>query len=289
MFALKKAIFTSVSVLTLSIFLVVASQDLQIFPGAFSSLKGAESERRPAPDGFESFFIKTSDGNKLNVWRLGASYSSQYQNLALGEKYKAAIIFHGYNGSMHGFTGIQEWFRDMGIVSYAFDYRGFGLSSGWPSETGLYRDGEAVWGEVMRREGRIAPEEVVVLGVSLGTAPAAKLARDHTVGALVLVSPYTSLQDVVRAKPLLKYLAPLVWYKFPTREYVLQLENTCTILTHGMRDKIIPFSHSKSIIEASRGKVKLLTELSQEADHQDLFHIVKPKLAQLLKRCQEQE
>ena len=75
------------------------------------------------------------------------------------------------------------------------EYRGYGGNPGSPGEAGLYRDGEAAmrW---LAAEG-IAARDVIVVGNSIGSGPATEMALRHDVAALMLVSGFSSLPDVV--------------------------------------------------------------------------------------------
>ena len=114
---------------------------MQVFPNLTQSLfseKGARSADK-VPEGVKSFVIKTSDGEELETWRMSATQKDKNYP-------KMAIVFHGNAASVRTTYGYQDALNRVGIPSYSFDYRGIGRSTGWPSEKGLYKDSEAVWG-----------------------------------------------------------------------------------------------------------------------------------------------
>lgn len=82
----------------------------------------------------------------------------------------------------------------------AIDYRGFGDSKGTPTEDGLVLDSRAAWDWLISNGAR--PEDIVIVGHSLGTAISSKLAvalaeeGTHFKG-LALLSPFASLHTVV--------------------------------------------------------------------------------------------
>src|SRR5690606_31161327 len=117
-------------------------------------------ERTSLPPGVESVFVKTPDEKQLEVWRL-----------AVAESRYVAIVFHGNAGDVENFFVFQQYLQTLGITSYGFDYRGFGKSSGWPSEEGLYIGSDTVIDYVLDKEG-VDPDSLILVGVSIGSGPA---------------------------------------------------------------------------------------------------------------------
>jgi fermentation-respiration switch protein FrsA (DUF1100 family) len=121
------------------------------------------------------------------------------------------------------------------------EYRGYGASanSGDPSEAGVYLDAEAAL-DALRARG-IGPDRVVLSGASLGTGIAVEMARRGRGAALLLVSPYTSLPDVV---------SDATWGLLPGRLVLADSFDTLdklgsvrvpTLVVHGDADDIVPF------------------------------------------------
>jgi pimeloyl-ACP methyl ester carboxylesterase len=74
---------------------------------------------------------------------------------------------------------------------YLVNYRGYGGSTGRPTEAGLREDALAIYDELQRRH-----EDVAVMGRSLGSGVAVQLASERPVERLVLVTAFDSLADV---------------------------------------------------------------------------------------------
>jgi fermentation-respiration switch protein FrsA (DUF1100 family) len=90
-------------------------------------------------------------------------------------------------------------FQDKGYGFVALEYRGYGNSSGTPSEHAFYDDGRLVLNTIV--EDMHVPESSVILyGESIGTGVATKLAVERQVAGLVLQSPYTSVADAARRR-----------------------------------------------------------------------------------------
>lgn len=222
---------------------------------------GQRNKKIPPP--VEGSFIESTDGTRLEVWRHPPRRKSELSSYV-------AVIFHGNGGPVENFIFSQMWFAELGIASYDLDYRGFGRSGGWPSEKGIYRDSDAFWEYVVQRE-NLEPSQIIVLGISVGSGPAARIAALHQPKLLLLSSAFTDLKSAARAQPVLGVLAPFVWYKFPTIDYVRKLERTDLLLAHGLRDRIVPPNHSELLEDAYSGTGRVRRVFSEEADHNSAF------------------
>jgi len=90
-----------------------------------------------------------------------------------------------------------------------FDYRGYGLSTGRSNEASLVADSRAAY-DWLRRSG-VQPSQIVVIGQSLGDAPAAQLSASRPVRALALISPFTSLPGALADQLHLDWLRHMPW------------------------------------------------------------------------------
>lgn len=257
------------------IVLLIVTQSIQVFPGAlFSIFNRRTRDASTLHPGMESSFIETADGKSIEVWRLPCTEAPPVPPYV-------GVVFHGNGGSLENFLFPQLWFQELGLTSYGFDYRGFGKSSGWPSEEGLYLDSDAVWRYIMERE-KIDPKCIVVCGISLGGAPAARIASKHKVKALILVSAFTGIKQVIKEQSLIGLLAPFVWYKFPTIDYVRGLKDTQLILACGGGDEIVHSSHAQELADAYAGTGKVKHLICESAGHNATFFALKRELAAAL-------
>lgn len=154
--------------------------------------------------------------------------------------------------------------RGFGVV--LAEYRGYGLSKGRePSEEGLYLDAEAVLDALSFRG--IGADRIVLWGTSLGTGVAAEMARRGRGSALVLVTPYTSLPDVVTAVVPMIPANALMPDRFETFTKLRDIRCP-TLVIHGDADEIVPFRMGQQIANAHRN-----TRLLRVAGghHGDLF------------------
>lgn len=136
------------------------------------------------PPGFRLVHTQTDDGLRLSAF---------YRAAQPGQR--TVLFFHGNGDNLLGAIEATRGFAANGNGLLLAEYRGYGGNPGSPGEAGLYRDGDAAmrW---LAAEG-IAARDVIVVGNSIGSGPATEMALRHDVAALMLVSGFSSLPDVV--------------------------------------------------------------------------------------------
>jgi uncharacterized protein len=191
------------------------------------------------PDGFVRVTLRTSDGLDLAaVWR--APQPGQ----------PVAVFFHGNGDSWAGAALATQALAAAGYGVLAPEYRGYGTNPGEPSEEGLYRDGRA--GLQWLGQQGIAPARTVLIGNSLGSGVATQLATERPVGALVLVSPFTSVPDVAAEK---FWWLPVHWLardRFDNLAKIGQVKAPMLVL-QGLADSVIPPAQAERLAKAREG------------------------------------
>lgn len=201
---------------------------------------GREIQTTPRDHGldYEALTLTTPDGERLDAWFVPKPQARG-----------TALVLHGNAGNMsHRMDTIVMFYR-LGYSVLIFDYRGYGRSTGQPSEEGLYQDAQTAWAYLTRARG-IAPGRIVLFGESLGGAVAARLAAEERTGALVLSSVFTSAREF--AADIYPWLPTrwLVRMNYDTRAALARVR--CPVLVaHSPDDEIIPFSHGKRLFEAA--------------------------------------
>jgi fermentation-respiration switch protein FrsA (DUF1100 family) len=123
--------------------------------------------------------IVTEDGERLDGW---------WSPPPAG--HGVAIFFHGTPGTLAYTAWTLSDLAQAGLGVLAIDYRGYGGSTGKPSEAGLRADARAAFDFAHRA----APEaRIALFGESLGTGVAVALAGDRPVAGVLLNAPYASL------------------------------------------------------------------------------------------------
>jgi len=105
------------------------------------------------------------------------------------------LIVHGRSANIASRAQIMRRLIADGMGVLMFDYRGYGASPGHPTERLLDQDTLEAY-RWLRRRG-VPAKQIVVVGQSLGNGPAAFLAAQEPIGALLLVSPFTNLPQAL--------------------------------------------------------------------------------------------
>lgn len=188
---------------------------------------------------FTPITITTADGERLHAWWLRASAP------------RALIVyFHGNGGNLSVWAPIVSDVARRGFEVLAFDYRGYGLSTGHPTEQGLYRDADAILDHAWNMSSR-AGTPVVYWGRSLGTAVAAYAASKRPPNGVVLESGFPDARSLVRSSPLLAFLALFSTYRFPTAAFLDAVHRPALVI-HGDADGVIPFARGSALFDGLR-------------------------------------
>jgi hypothetical protein len=152
---------------------------------------------------------------------------------------RTIVHFHNNRDTADGLLDVARALRDRGFDVVLAEYRGYGASPGRnPTEEGLYCDAEAIL-DLLATRG-VGADRIVLWGTSLGTGVAAEMARRGRGARLVLVSPYTSIPDVITdAVPFLP-AGLLVPDHFDTLSKASAIR-VPTLVVHGDADEIVPF------------------------------------------------
>ena len=185
--------------------------------------------------GAQTLTLATPDKQQIVAW---------YQPAQAG--HLVYLYFHGNGGNL---SDRATLFREMvadGSGLLAIDYRGYGGSSGSPTETGLLIDGETAYAKLVAEA--IASARIVLIGESLGSAVAVAVAAKHPEHALVLDSAFSSASDV----------AALQYPMFPVRLLMMDsfeswkrigAVHAPKLFVHGGKDVVIPLSSARKLYD----------------------------------------
>ena len=257
------AIFVAVVYVAIVALLYVFQSRLLFFPDI-----GREVPTTPRTVGlaFEDVWLDVEPSVRLHAWYVPRS-----------EAKGVALILHGNAGSIALRVDWLRMFHQLGYASLVVDYRGYGRSSGAPSEQGTYADAQAAWDHLVRVRGFHA-REIVIVGESLGGAIAAWLAARTAPRALVLQSAFTSVTDVAASIYPFFPVRAISRFNYDTRAAVRDVAAP-VFVAHSRADEIIPFRHGQSLYEAARAPKGFL-ELS--GGHNEGFIFVRPEWVESL-------
>ena len=184
---------------------------------------------------YREISIPTSDGETLCAWYLDRS-----------DPLAEIVFFHGNGGNLS--TGRLDFLLALyrnGYSVFIFDYRGYGKSTGSPSEQGLYLDSQAAvsyfWKYLHQDH-----NQVVYLGRSLGGVAAACAASLHSPDGIILEGAFPDKDTLLAHYPLLRFLALFSRYKLSTVDFLRDVR--CPVLViHGERDSVVPLAVGKKL------------------------------------------
>jgi alpha-beta hydrolase superfamily lysophospholipase len=215
--------------ISICVLLFIIQERLLFFPDKMNKDAAFKFDQK-----FEDLYITTKDGVRLN----GVLFKSNKPE---------GIIFylHGNGGSVESWGEIATKYTSQHFDCFILDYRGYGKSEGKiTSERQLHEDVQFVFDEIKARH---QYNKIIVLGYSLGTALAAKLASVNDVDMLILQAPYFSMTDVMNDH---YHIIPpfILRYKLETFRYVKNCRMPVVIF-HGTGDKLINYQSSVRLKE----------------------------------------
>lgn len=131
--------------------------------------------------------LKTADGEDIVVWWIPPRAPGK----------PVFLYFHGNGGNLSYRPKRFALLSEDGAGVMAVSWRGYGGSTGSPTEEGLMADARAAYASV---RSRVDQKRIVLVGESLGAGVAVKLAAEVPVAALILDSAYSSISDVAASK-----------------------------------------------------------------------------------------
>lgn len=208
--------------------LFLIQRDLQYFP----------SRHDPAPDalglvGVERLHLATPDGETLVLWHSPAPVGRP-----------TVLFLHGNAGSIADRAKRLAYYQSRDLGAAFLSWRGYGGSSGSPSEAGLLADARAAYDYLVGIG--TAPESIMLVGESLGTGAAVPLAATVPVGSVVLEAPFTSAAAVARLAYPWVPVGLLMKDQFRSYSLIDQIDAPLLVL-HGERDGVIPFGFGKDL------------------------------------------
>ena len=240
---LQSAIFIIVSVwVLLSVMLHFFQEHFIYFP---------QSEIVATPEvislDYEELTLTTSDGIEINAWWIPHSNA------------RATLLFlHGNAGNISHRLDSINIFYQLGLSVLIIDYRGYGKSTGKPSEQGTYIDAETAW-RYLIDEKKIKNNEIIIFGRSLGGAVASWLAEKYPSAALILESNFTSIADI--GSHYYPYLPTkmLARIKYPSIDRMSNIKSPLLVI-HSADDDIVPYKFGKQLFEKAN-KPKLFMDI----------------------------
>ncbi|CAF0830008.1 unnamed protein product [Rotaria sordida] len=204
---------------------------------------------------YESIYLQTPDGEFIHsywIYQMGEVNSTM-----------TVLYLHGAGGNIsHRLEVLRLFYENLHCNILIIDYRGFGKSSGSPTELGLYIDAQTAYDYLIYKQ-KILPENIIVLGTSLGASVAIQLVSDplNHVKLAIFENAFISVPEI--AKYFLTYAKSVIGitksigfiYLFDSLTKVRRIECPCMYLT-GLLDPIIPPWMSNTLYNETRSSSK---------------------------------
>jgi alpha-beta hydrolase superfamily lysophospholipase len=226
---LKKMILWTLGIYVFIILAIYAMQKYIIFQP--EKLKREYQFQFENP--FEEFFIKTPDEKTLNA----LLFKTQKTRKGL------VLYFHGNADNLQRWGKYQVDFTSRGYDILLMDFRGYGKSTGKPSEQKFYEDAKLMYEWVLKKYSK---DEIIIYGRSLGCAMASYLATKVDVRKVFLETPFYSANQLLKDRGEL-FIFPFDFkYDFPNYKH-LQKINEPVIIFAGTKDWVVPNSSTEQL------------------------------------------
>ncbi|MGB0203507.1 MAG: alpha/beta hydrolase [Neptuniibacter sp.] len=174
-----------------------------------------------------------------------------------------ALIYFGGNAEdvSRNLESFQATFP--GYSLFLMHYRGYGGSDGEPGEEGLYQDARALYDHVNQSH-----EDIVLIGRSLGSGVATRLAAETLPDKLILITPFSSVEDVASEIYWGFPVSLLLKDKYLSWQYAKQVQASTSIIV-ATDDKVIPMHSSMKLFDSFKPGLAQVYELDK-ANHNNI-------------------
>ena len=187
---------------------------------------------------YKDVYFTSQDGKKLHGWFF-----------PLEKELPVLLFYHGNAGNIsHRLENISLLLKN-NVPAFIFDYRGYGKSSGNPSEKGLYLDGLAAYDYLIQKE-KISPDRIILFGRSLGASIAIDVSLKRKVRSIIIEGAFTSTREMAKTIPLFNLLSPFLPANYNNLEKVAQI-SVPKLIIHSEDDEIVPFAMGRKLFDTA--------------------------------------
>jgi predicted esterase len=227
--------------------------------------------------------IKTIDGELLDAMFYNKSKNPSYEN---------DIIYLYHHGNT-GWIGLVlesntcKYLTNYGSL-FVYDYRGYGKSTGKPTDDGLFIDSVSVWNFLVK-EKKVDPKRIIMFGHSLGSSVLSNLTKHLLENnkkyseTLILQNPFSSIDHV--CNDIVPWVGKFVQLDFKTDETFSQIDkltsNLKIFIIHSDEDELINKSHSYAIasrIKNNKNRIIIVPGTHDDPEYTEEVHKVLTKV-----------
>jgi hypothetical protein len=215
---------------------------------------------QPHPAAYRLATLALEAGGPVETYRIPTAYGAIAAAWLPNPQARYTLLYsHGNGEDLGDDIAILAEYRRAGFAVFAYDYNGYGLSQGRPTEAAVYGDVEAAYG-FLTTQLHVPPAQVISFGHSLGAAAAIHLAAHRPVAGLIAHAPFVS------AFRLVTQVQIVPWDKFNNASEIQRVH--CPVLViHGRRDEVIAFRQGERIFRLANEPKRFLR--MEEAHHND--------------------
>lgn len=206
----------------------------------------------------ETVEIPSTNNSKLSAWYFPVT-----------DARGTVIISHGNGGNISHRVPLIGMLIRNNLSVLAYDYQGYGQSTGEPSIKNICQDGLAAYDYLVTTRD-INPSKVIVYGESLGGAVTSYIANHRKVGAIILQSTFSSLPHIARARiPLMKLYPSSLFPDKLDNTQMLAKDHAPVLIVHGKQDKLIPIEEAE-LLNSKLADPKTFVAI-EGAGHNDVY------------------
>jgi uncharacterized protein len=216
----------------------------------------ARGDWQPAGLDFEDVHFTSADGTKLHGWFVEHPGA------------KRAILYCHGNGENVGMNAdlVAQLAESLDASVFIFDYRGYGHSEGSPTEAGCIADGRAAQRWLAARVGK-RPDEIVVMGRSIGSAIATAVASTDGAQALVLINAFSRMTDVAASHYPWLPVRLVMKNRYDSVARIRSYHGP-VFQSHGTADWIVPIRFGRELFDAAPSGQKRFVDFADRG-HND--------------------
>ena len=187
---------------------------------------------------YRNVYFHSKDGERLHGWFFSSDNDAPVILYCHGNACNISNLLE--------YTGLLMK-KDLQVL--LFDYRGYGKSTGSPSENGIYMDTQAAYDYLVNKE-KIPSDKIVLAGHSIGAAAAIDTATKNHVRSIIIESAFTSTKDMSKKIFPMNLISFLLPANYNNLEKIAKI-SVPKLFIHGQEDEIVPFEMGKKLFAIS--------------------------------------
>ncbi|HMN89115.1 MAG TPA: alpha/beta fold hydrolase [Saprospiraceae bacterium] len=219
---------------------------------------------------FEEIWLQAKHGGRLNVL--------YFNSLNLGEPKGLVLYYHGNSSNLARWGHLHQYFGEQGYDFLAYDYRGFGKSSGRRTEATLFADALQVYDYACTL---CPPSRIVIVGRSMGSAFACRVAAQHPCRRLILETPFYNMPKLFYTY--YPFLPPvfLFKYRFTNCRHLKQARMPVCIF-QGTNDWVVPYKCAVQLKDCLKPHDEFITIPDGGHNNLQFYDVYNLKMRELL-------